>query len=330
MNAPTLVTGVTGFVGSAVVRQLLEQGHSIRALVRSNSDCRNLDSLPIEYVTGDLSNPKTLLPAVTGCRFLFHVAADYRLWVPNAEHMYQCNVAGTRALMEAALAADVERIVYTSSVATLGLHKNGTAADETTPSSLADMIGVYKRSKFLAEQQVQSLIKEKGLPAVIVNPSTPMGAGDIKPTPTGRIILDTIRKRMPAYVDTGLNIVHVEDVAHGHILALQKGTIGRRYILGGTNMTLQEILIEICRQYELSPPRIKLPHSAILPIAWCMERISSLTGKEPAATVDGVRMSKKKMFFSSERAKNELGYHWRSATEAIADAIGWFDKNNYR
>ena len=248
-----LVTGATGFVGSAVARVLLKAGHPVRVLARPRSDRRNLKGLSVEIVQGSLEDAASLAAAVAGCRYLFHVAADYRLWVPDPGAMFRANVEGTRELMLAALAAGVERIVYTSSVATLGIVSDG-VADEETPSRAEDMIGPYKRSKFQAEAVVRDLVAERSLPAVIVNPSTPIGPGDIKPTPTGRLIVEAAQGRVPGFVDTGLNVVHVEDVALGHLLAADAGEIGRRYILGGENMSLAEILAEVARQTGRRPP----------------------------------------------------------------------------
>jgi dihydroflavonol-4-reductase len=323
-----LVTGATGFVGSAVARALLKAGHPVRVLARPTSDRRNLDGLAVEVAEGALEDPDSLAAAVAGCRYLFHVAADYRLWVPDPESMFRVNVAGTRALMLAASGAGVERIVYTSSVATLGIVPGG-VADEETASRAGDMIGPYKLSKFEAEAAVTELVVERGLPAVIVNPSTPIGPGDIKPTPTGRLIVEAARGRMPGYVDTGLNIAHVDDVALGHLLAAKSGQIGRRYILGGENLRLGEILAEIARLTGRRPPAFKIPYAALLPIARGAEAIARVTGREPFATVDGVRMSKKKMFFSSTRAVEELGYAPRPARQALTDAIAWFKANGY-
>ncbi len=325
----TLVTGANGFIGSAVVRLLLDKNYDVRVLVRPDSDRRNFNGLDIEIIEGDLRDNESLKRAVTDCNTLFHLAADYRLWIPDPENMYQINVDGTRNIIIAATEANIEKIVYTSSVATLGMNEDGTASDETTPVSIKDMTGHYKRSKFLAEEEVNKLIKERACPVTIVNPSTPVGPRDIKPTPTGKIVLDTIRKRMPAYVDTGLNIVHVNDVANGHLLAMEKGEIGERYILGGDNMTLASILEYICVSQDMSPPTIKLPHNLVLPIAWFMERLADITHKEPRATVDSVRMSKKMMFFSSEKAKEKLGYQSRPGTEGLKDAIDWFNTENY-
>ncbi len=323
-----LVTGATGFVGSAVARALLRAGHPVRVLARPNSDRRNLVGLAVEIAEGSLEEPERLAAAVAGCRYLFHVAADYRLWVPDPAPMFRVNVEGTRELMLAAIGAGVERIVYTSSVATLGIVPGG-IADEATASRAADMIGPYKLSKFEAEALVSELILERSLPAVIVNPSTPVGPADIKPTPTGRLIVEAARGRMPGYVDTGLNIVHVDDVAVGHLLAAKSGQIGARYILGGENMSLIEILSEVARLTGRRPPAFKIPHAAIMAIASGAEAMARLTGREPFATVDGVRMSKKKMFFSSARAVDELGYAPRPARQALTDAIAWFKTNGY-
>jgi len=323
-----LVTGATGFVGSAVARVLLKAGHQVRVLARPRSDRRNLKGLSVEIVQGALEDPGSLAAAVAGCRYLFHVAADYRLWVPDPEPMFRANVDGTHELMLAAQAAGVERIVYTSSVATLGVVPGG-VADEETPSRAEDMIGPYKRSKFDAEAVVRNLVAKQLLPAVIVNPSTPIGPGDIKPTPTGRLIVEAARGRVPGFVDTGLNVVHVEDVAVGHLLAAETGEIGRRYILGGENLTLAEILAEVARLTGRRPPSFKIPYAAILPVAAGAEALARLTGREPFVTLDGARMSKKKMFFSSVRAVRELGYAPRPARQGIADAVAWFKANGY-
>jgi dihydroflavonol-4-reductase len=323
-----LVTGATGFVGSAVARVLLKTGHPVRVLVRPTSDRRNLEGLAVELVQGSLENRDSLAAAVAGCRYVFHVAADYRLWVPDPASMFRANVTGTRDLMLAASAAGVERIVYTSSVATLGIVSGG-VADEETASYAGDMIGPYKRSKFEAEAAVTGLVVDRGLPAVIVNPSTPVGPGDIKPTPTGRLIVEAARGRMPGFVDTGLNIAHVDDIAAGHLLAAESGRIGRRYILGGENLSLEEILAEIARLTGRRPPAFKIPYAVLLPIARGAEAVARVTGREPFTTVDGVRLSKKKMFFSSVRAVDELGYAPRPARQALSDAIAWLKTNGY-
>jgi dihydroflavonol-4-reductase len=324
----SLVTGATGFVGSAVARALVRAGHPVRVLARPTSDRRNLAGLAVEVAEGSLDEPQTLAAAVKGCRYLFHVAADYRLWVPEPAAMFRVNVAGTRALLLAAAEAGVERIVYTSSVAVLGIVPGG-IADEETASRAEDMIGPYKRSKFDAEQTVNELVVRRGLPAVIVNPSTPIGPGDIKPTPTGRLIVQAARGRMPGYVDTGLNVAHVEDVAIGHLLAARLGTVGRRYILGGENLALAEILGEVARVTGRRPPALKIPRHAVLPIAAGAEALARLTGREPFVTMDGIKMSRKKMFFSSARAVRELEYAPRPARQAIADAVAWFRTNGY-
>lgn len=325
----TLVTGGNGFVGSALVRLLLGQGYQVRVLVRPGSDRRNLERLDVDLAEGDLTDAASLQRAVKGCSHLFHVAADYRLWIPDPERMYKTNVDGSRDLLRAAADAGVNRMVYTSSVATLGINRDRSPADETTPVSLADMVGHYKRSKFLAEQAVLELVQEQGLPVVIVNPSTPIGPRDVKPTPTGRIIVDALRGKIPAYVDTGLNIAHVDDVAAGHLLAFERGEPGRRYILGGENLSLQAILGIICDYADLAPPRLRLPHNAVYPFAWLAEQWARVSGKEPFATVDGVKMSKKFMYFSSALAQQTLGYEPRPARLAIKDAIDWFKENRY-
>lgn len=319
-----LVTGASGFVGSAVVRRLLDRGHTVRVLVRSSSSERNVTGLAVERVVGDLREPSSLRDVLRDCDALFHVAADYRLWVPDKEAMFRANVAGTRALMEEALTAGVKRVVYTSSVATLGIVDGG-VADETTPVTLADMIGPYKQSKFLAEEEVRRLVRQ-GLPAVIVNPSTPVGPRDIKPTPTGRIVRDAARGRIPAYVDTGLNIVHVDDVAAGHILAYERGQIGERYILGGDNLSLQKILELIAGLARRKAPRVRLSRHLLWPVALASEAYASLRRTAtPLVTVDELRMARKRMFFSSEKAMRDIGYKPRSGAEALADAVAWFE-----
>ena len=312
-----LVTGATGFVGAAVARRLIAAGHSVRVLARPRGDRRNLQGLDVEVAEGDLTNVSSIERAVSGCQAVFHVAADYRLWVPDPKPMYATNVDGTRAVVQAAVSSGVDRIVYTSSVATLGFRPDGQPADEDTPSTLDDMIGHYKRSKFLAEEAVRELV-------VTVNPSTPVGPGDVKPTPTGRLIRDAINGKVPAYVDTGLNIVHVDDVAAGHLLAYEKGVVGRRYILGGTNMTLREILTELALVSGRRPPRWRLSHKAVLPIAYLAEGWARVSGREPLATVDGVRLSAKRMYFTSARAERELGYMPGDARAALKSAAEWF------
>jgi len=325
----TLVTGATGFVGSAVLRKLADAGHQVRVLVRPASDRGNLAGVDCDIVTGDLTDAASLRAAVAGCDTVLHVAADYRLWVPDPDALDRVNIQGSVDLFQAAAEAGVTRMVYTSSVATLGLHKDGRSADEETPSTLADMVGAYKRSKFKAEQAVQGLIRERKLPIVIVNPSAPIGPRDIKPTPTGKMIVDAAAGRMPAYVDTGLNVAHVDDVAEGHLLALEKGVVGERYILGGENMTLREILGVISAHVGRPPPRVKLPHDLLIPLAYGAEAVARVFDREPLFTVDGIRMAKKMMFFSCEKARKTLGYQPRPATEAIQDAVDWFREHRY-
>jgi dihydroflavonol-4-reductase len=325
-----LVTGATGFVGSAVARMLLKRGHAVRALARPRGDRRNIAGLDIEIAEGDLADRATLERAARGCQALFHVAADYRLWARNPREIVEHNVQGTRNVLLAAAEAGVGRIVYTSSVAVLGKAKPGESADEDTPVTVKDMIGAYKTSKFLAEDEVRGLIAQLKLDCVIVNPSTPIGPRDIKPTPTGRMVVEAARGRMPAFVDTGLNVVHVEDVAEGHWLAFEKGKAGRRYVLGGENMTLREILTAIAGIVGRRPPRVSLPHDLILPFAYLAEFTARyVTHKEPFATVDGVNQARRKMFFKSDRAKAELNYKPRPAIEALKDAIAWFKANGY-
>jgi len=318
-----LVTGASGFVGAAVARALVAQGWEVRALVRPASDRSNLQSLPVAIVVGDLTVAPSLARALSECEALFHVAADYRLGAPDPAQLYRTNVEGTRNLLSAAVQAGVKKIVYTSSVATMGIPADGSPGDERTAVSLAAMIGHYKRSKFLAEQVVLEAAAA-GAPAVIVNPSTPVGPGDVKPTPTGRLVLDAAAGRMPAYVDTGLNIVHVDDVAAGHLMAFDRGRVGERYILGGEDMTLQQILGYIAQLVGRKPPRVRLPYAAVLPIAYIAEAISKVTGKSGRITLEGVRMSRKYMFFSSAKAVRELGYQWRAPARALDDAVSWF------
>lgn len=318
-----LVTGATGFVGAAVARALVSAGWQVRALVRASSDRSNLKGLPVEIAVGDLTDGATLARALADCPALFHVAADYRLGTRDPSQLYRCNVEGTRNILAAARQGGVERIVYTSSVATIGLPQDRSPGVESTPVALSDMIGHYKRSKYLAEEVVRDSARTD-VPVVIVNPSTPVGPGDIKPTPTGQFVLDAATGRTPAYVDTGLNIVHVDDVAAGHLLAYQRGRPGERYILGGQDMTLREILVQISRIVGRRPPRIRLPHAAVLGIAHVAEAFSKVSGRATRITVEAVRMSEKRMFFSSAKAINELGYRSRPSVEALEDAVRWF------
>ena len=325
-----LVTGATGFVGSAVARALIADGEAVRVLARPNGDRRNLDGLELEVVEGDLNDPSSLARAAAGCSVVFHVAADYRLWTRNPDEMIRTNVEGSRALIRAACEAGAERIIYTSSVATLGINKDGTPSDENTPSTEADMIGDYKRSKFLAEETVHAIIREDGAPVVIVNPSAPVGPNDIKPTPTGRMIVEAAAGRMPAFVDTGLNVVHVDDVAAGHLLAWKQGVLGERYVLGGEDMKLADILAAIARICNRKPPTLRIPHGAIMPIAYIAEAWTRLTGgSEPFVTVDGIRMARKKMYFSSAKAERDLGYKARPVQQAFEDAVTWFREKGY-
>ena len=324
----SLVTGATGFVGSAVARALMVRGRRVRVLARPYCDRRNRAGLAVEIAEGAMEDPRSLARAVAGCRYVYHVAADYRIWVPDPAPMFRANVDGTRDLLTAALDAGVERVVYTSSVATLGLVPGG-SADEETQNSIDDMIGPYKRSKFMAEEVAQGLARERGLPVVIVNPSTPVGPGDIKPTPTGRLIVEAARGQMPAFVDTGLNIVHVDDVAEGHLAAAEKGRIGERYILGGENMALAEILAEVAQAVGRRPPWLRVPHGVLFPVAIGAELAARVSGRDPFVTLDGVRMSRKKMYFTSEKASRELAYAPRPAREAIADSVTWFEANGY-
>ena len=321
-----LVTGATGFVGAAVARALLEKQWQVRVLARKGSDRRNLNELPLDVVEGDLTDAGSLQRAVDGCEALFHVAADYRLGARDPSQLYRANVDGTRNVLDAARRGGVQRIVYTSSVATIGIPSDGTPGDEQTPNSLANMIGHYKRSKYLAEVVVREAARD-GLSVVIVSPSTPVGPGDLKPTPTGQLVLDAAAGRMPAYVDTGLNIVHVDDVANGHLLAYERGKAGERYILGGQDMSLREILAMIAGLVGRAPPRVRLPYGVVLPIAYIAEGFAKLTGRSGRITLEGVRMSRKIMFFSSAKAVRELGYSWRPPERAFEAAIRWFRDN---
>ena len=318
-----LVTGEPGFVGAAVARALLREGWQVRVLVRGGSDRSNLQYLALEIAVGDLSDRPSLDRALAGCSALFHVAADYRLGAPDPRLLYSTNVEGTRNMLLAARQAVVERTVYTSSVATMGIPGDGSPGDEQTPVSLDAMIGHYKRSKFLAEQ-VALEAAQAGQPVVIVNPSTPVGPGDLKPSPTGQVVLDAAAGRMPAYVDTGLNIVHVDDVAAGHLLAYHRGRTGERYILGGEDMTLREILAHIAKLVGRKAPRVRLPYAAVLPIAFLAEAWTRVSGRSGRITLEGVRLARKRMFFSSAKAARELGYRWRPPAQAFEDALRWF------
>ncbi len=327
----TLVTGATGFVGAAIVRRLLAWGWGdIRVLARPASDRRNLEGLSVEIRDGDLTDAPSLRAAVKGCRAVFHAAADYRLWTRRPEDMFRANVDGTRNLLLAAAEAGVARIVYTSSVATLGLPLDGGLGDEDTPVRFEDMIGPYKRSKFRAEEEARRLAAEEGVPVVVVNPSMPVGPADIKPTPTGRMIIEAAKGRMPVYVDTGLNVAHVDDVAEGHILAFERGRVGERYVLGGENMTLREILVLMAELTGGGRPLFGIPHGLVMPIAYVAEAWTRLSGgTEPFVTVDGIRLARKKMFFSTAKAERELGYRCRPPREALGDALAWYRDHGY-
>lgn len=328
-RSQTLLTGATGFVGSAVARALVNTGFPVRALVRPGSPRFHLSDLDLEFVEGDLRDSDSVARAIKGARTVFHVAADYRLWARDPREIFAANVDGTRNIMQAALRAGVERVVYTSSVATLGLRPDGSAADESNPLSEAQGIGAYKRSKIAAERLVEAMIARDGLPAVIVNPSTPVGPRDIKPTPTGRIIIEAACGRIPGFVDTGLNLVHVDDVADGHLAALDRGVVGERYILGGTNVLFADMLADVARLVGRKAPRLRIPRAVALPVAYASEAMARLTGREPFATVDGIRMSEHRMFFTSAKAERDLGYRTRSYLLGLEDAIHWFRQAGY-
>ncbi|HYX03582.1 MAG TPA: hopanoid-associated sugar epimerase [Reyranella sp.] len=324
-----LVTGASGFLGSAVARALVARGLRVRALVRPTSPRDNLEGLGCDVVSGDLTDRASLGAALNGMRHLFHVAADYRFWARDPSVILRVNVEGTRTLMQEALAAGVERIVHTSSVATLKLAGATRPVDETAPLSPDEAIGVYKRSKTLAERAVEAMIRDDRLPAVIVNPTTPIGPRDIKPTPTGRILLDAARGRIPAFVDTGLNFAHVDDIAEGHLLAFERGRIGERYILGGENVLLHDLLATIADAAGRRAPRIRLPRTPLFPLAYGAQAFALLTGREPLMTVDALRMSRYHMFFTCAKAKRELGYSSRAYQEGVIDALAWFRKAGY-
>ena len=323
------VTGATGFLGSHVARVLCEQGAKLRLLVRATSNLKNLQGLPAETVTGDLRDPGSLGKAMAGCDTVFHVAADYRLWVRDPQEMYRSNVDGTRALLEAARRINVRRLVYTSSVATIGFRTNGSLADEDSPVSVSDMIGHYKRSKFMAEQ-VALEAGRSGMHVVTVNPTTPVGEGDVKPTPTGRIVLDFLKRKFPAYVETGLNLVDVRECARGHVAALERGQPGHRYILGGENLTLKQILDKLADITGLPSPKLKLPYIFAFATGVIDETITGrMLNKEPRATIDAVRMGKKMMFATSAKAERELGWRIVPVNDALRRAVEWFRANAY-
>jgi dihydroflavonol-4-reductase len=321
-RSTVLVTGASGFLGSAIAAMLRARGDDVRVLVRRSSPRANLD--PADTLReGDLRDRASLKPALKGVRFLFHAAADYRLWAKDPEELRRNNVEGTRLIMEEALGAGVERIVYTSSVATLKL-TDGAAATEDQPLAEGEAIGAYKQSKVAAERMVEAMIRRDRLPALIVNPSTPIGPRDLRPTPTGRIIVEAASGRMPAFVDTGLNLVHVDDVAAGHVAALERGRIGERYILGGDNVFLADMLADIARLVGRRPPTLKLPRTMLYPLAYGAELVASLRGVEPFVTMDGLRMARHRMFFDDSKARRELGYVSRPYREGLSDAIAWF------
>lgn len=318
-----LVTGVSGFVGSAVARALAARGARVRGLVRESSPRANLTDFPGELVEGDLRDAEAVARAMAGVRHLFHVAADYRLWAPDPEEIVRNNAMTTRIVMEAALKAQIERIVYTSSVATLK-PRDGEPADESRAATADQVVGAYKRSKVVAERLVEDMVAMRGLPAVIVQPSTPIGPRDVRPTPTGRIIVEAANGRMPAFVDSGLNLVHVDDVATGHLLAFDKGRVGARYILGGQDVMLGDMLAEIAAIVGRKAPVIRIPRAPLFPFAWVNEQIARITGGDPFLNMDSLKMAKHRMFFTSARAEAELGYRARPHREALADAIAWF------
>ncbi len=323
------VTGATGFLGSHVAHVLVEQGADLRLLVRSTSNLKNLEGLNAETATGDLRDPASLQKAMAGCETVFHVAADYRLWVRDPAEMYRSNVEGTRAVLEAARKNGVRNVVYTSTVATIGFTGNGHPADEDSPVSLAEMIGHYKRSKFMAEQ-VALEAGQGAMRVVTVNPTTPIGEQDIKPTPTGRIVVDFLKRKFPAYVETGLNLVDVRECARGHITAMEKGNSGERYILGGENLTLKQILDKLAAISGLPSPTVKLPY-AVAYVAGAVDEMFSgrLLGREPRATIETVRMGKKKMWATSGKAERELGWKTIPVDGALRRAVEWFQANGY-
>jgi dihydroflavonol-4-reductase len=322
-----LITGASGFVGSAIAIAARHAGYRVRVLVRAASPRGNIQPGD-DVVIGDIRDRASLAEALRDVRYLIHAAADYRLWSRTPSEIITTNAEGTRCVMEEALRAGVERIVYTSSVATIAL-RDDTPADESSPLSEHDAIGAYKKSKVIAERLVEEMVQRQRLPAVIVNPSTPIGPRDVKPTPTGRIIVEAARGRMPAFVDTGLNLVHVDDVAAGHLAALARGTIGERYILGGENVYLRDMLAEIARVVGRKPPRVRLPIAPLYPLAVVAEGVGLITGREPFLTLDGLRMARHHMFFNDAKARRELGYSTRPYREGIADAITWFRRHGY-
>jgi dihydroflavonol-4-reductase len=323
-----LVTGATGFVGGAVVRSLVKIGIDVRVLARAGADLQNIQNLAVERVEGDLRDPASLRQSLAGCRQLYHVAAHYALWAKDPSIFYDINVTGTKNLLEAARDVGVERIVYCSTIGAIGLPTGGGLGTEETPVSLEQMAGHYKRSKYLAEQEVVKLARA-GLPVVIVNPSAPVGAGDVKPTPTGQVIVDFMKGRMPAYIETGMNIVDVDDVAAGHLLAMEKGRIGERYILGNKNLMLREVFEIMSRLTGIKAPTIKLPRLAILPLAYANQWIANLTGQPPRIPLEGVKMAKYKMHYDCSKAIRELGIPLTPPEVALEKAVKWFRDHDY-
>lgn len=329
-TGPVLITGASGFLGSALVDVFRRAGFPVRILVRATSPRTNLTWPDVEIVTGDMRDASSVAAAMRGQRYLIHAAADYRLWAPDMEEIVRTNRDGTRLMMQAALDAGVERIVYTSSVATIRPPADGvTPSDETMPLTPETAIGAYKRSKVVAERVVEEMVARNGLPVVIVNPSTPIGPRDVKPTPTGRIIQEAALGKMPAFVDTGLNLAHVDDVAQGHLLALNRGRIGERYILGGEDVFLSQMLADIAGMVGRKPPTVSLPRAVVYPVAFFAQLAARFTGNQPFATIDGVRMSRYRMFFSDRKARAELGYTARPYREGLSDAIDWFRASGY-
>jgi len=327
--AQTLITGATGFVGSAVARKLVLAGFPVRALVRSGSPRFHLENLDLEFIDGDIRDADSVRRAMRGIRYVFHVAADYRLWARDRSEIFATNVGGTRNVMQEAVRAGVERVVHTSSVATLGWRHVGEPGDETVPLSEAEGIGAYKRSKIAAERLVEAMVASDKLPAIIINPSTPIGPRDVRPTPTGRIIVEAARGRMPGFLDTGLNLVHVDDVADGHLAALSRGVVGERYILGGENVLLADMLADIARMVGRRSPRFRVPRAVAISIAYAAEATAWFTGREPFATLEGIRMADHRMFFTAAKAERDLGFRARPYREALEDAISWFRQVGY-
>ncbi len=329
VGAKVFITGASGFVGSAVVHQLVRSGFEVQALVRPNSPRSHLPHLGVRFIEGDLLDRRSVAEAMSGARYAFHVAADYRLWALASKKIFLTNITGTRIVMEEAMRAGIERMVYTSSVATLAPRPDGALADETVLAREQDAIGAYKQSKIAAERLVLAMIENDGLPAIIVSPSTPIGPRDVRPTPTGRLVLEAAAGRIPAFVDTGLNLVHVDDVASGHIAALHRGRIGERYILGGQNVLLSKMLSDLAEIMGRHGPWLRLPWYSAIPIACAAEAMACVSGREPLATLAGVRMSRRRMFFTPAKAEQELGLRARPYSEALYDAVDWFRSVGY-